>query len=167
MPGFDGGPQEDPDWQEAVEPPAPVVQKFDFEQIDVKLYLAMKEVLFFAKNMADKLGYDPVQSEFLRADLAMQEFELDKGPLPDWAIDRNWFRELILGAQLCTKDGRRMGNAHLLDITGDIYVCLTDAGSVFRLNESEVNNAFWIGEWRSDPERIIKDFDRYGHFAEK
>ena len=66
-----------------------------------------------------------------------------------------------------------MGNAHIVKqefrgkgeiIDSIVYVCITDAGSTFTMSAEEIHNAFWIGEFLSTPERIIKDFDREGHF---
>lgn len=173
MPAIDGGPQEDPNWMvEAVE--AIAEKKFDFENIDVKLYLALRALLPFAKTMADKMGYDIEQKEFFKAELALEEFELSHGPLPDWAVGRNWDYSLVPGAQLCTKDGRRTGNAHVVRTreTPDdahythLYDCLTDAGSKFTMSEPEILEAFTIGDWISDPKRVLKDFDRHGHYAD-
>ena len=81
--------------------------------------------------------------------------------------------ELVPGAQLCTKDGRRTGNAHIVKTTalmyglvGEslVYECLTDAGSKFTFTEVELLEAFRIGDWISDPERVLRDFDRNGEF---
>ena len=174
MPNIDGGPQEDPNWMvEAVE--AIAEKKFDFENIDVKLYLALRSVVEELNGFKDNLGPFAVDAEKLKnAELAMKEFEISQGPLPDWAVSKNWLHELVPGAQLCTKDGRRVGNAYIVSIylaapsaggpNNPYFVCLTDAGSTFTMSEPEVMDAFTIGDWISDPARIIKDFDRHGYF---
>ncbi|MNF11709.1 hypothetical protein D3C80_2129820 [compost metagenome] len=79
------------------------------------------------------------------------------------------------GAQLCTKDGRRIGNAHIVKVVNyldkpvdvSLYECLTDAGSKFTHTEQELLEAFTIGDWISDPARIIRDFDRNGEFRDE
>lgn len=162
--------------------------KFDFQNIDVKLYLALKAVLPHAENESEALfdlakqapadEADGIRLEAERAGervqaavLALAEFELSHGPLPEWAIGRNWSYDLQPGAQLCTKDGRRTGNAHVLrqyiknvDLTETmLYDCITDAGSYIKsMSESELTGAFYIGEWISDPKTLIARFGNHG-----
>lgn len=151
--------------------PDPIEKKFDFEHLDIKLYKALK-ALVAAVQREDRMPAGPVAD----AELAIEEFELHDGPIPEWAVARNWDYSLVAGAQLLTKDGRRTGNAHivfvdLLDSSDQIvpetrFHCLTDAGSKFVFNERELEEAFTIGDWISDPLRILKDFDRDGHFTD-
>ena len=144
--------------------------KYDFENLDVSLYLALRELMSPTFN---PLSADLQGEVEQRALNALTAYELSRGPLPEWAADWNWKRSLVGGAQLMTKDGRRMGNAHIVKqefrgkgeiIDSIVYVCITDAGSTFTMSAEEIHNAFWIGEFLSTPERIIKDFDREGHF---
>ena len=141
-------------------------EKFDFQNMDVKLYLALKKL---SANVAeDEDGY-------VEAQRAMYEFTQSFGPIPDWAVERNWDYSLVPGAQLCTKDGRRTGNAHIItkgvmhsgngEYIDNVYNCLTDAGSKFTFTEVELLEAFTIGDWISDPARVIHDFDRNGEFS--
>ena len=77
--------------------------------------------------------------------------------LPDWAERYDPSGTLELHRQLCTKDGRRLGNAFITKIgmTMSIadfkpepcYTVLTDAGSKVRMIESEIRDAFYIGEY--------------------
>lgn len=77
--------------------------------------------------------------------------------LPDWAERYDPSGTLELHRQLCTKDGRRLGNAFIIKIgmTMSIadfkpepcYTVLTDAGSKVRMTESEIRDAFYIGEY--------------------
>lgn len=147
--------------------PAPD-EKFDFQNMDVKLYLALKAVLTPCKTQNAALDIEK------QAKRAMYEFEQSFGPIPDWAVARNFGYELVPGAQLCTRDGRRTGNAHIVFATVPptqadpvYYHCLTDAGSKFVFNAQELEACFTIGDWISDPARIIKDFDRNGEFQEQ
>jgi hypothetical protein len=142
--------------------------KFDFQNMDIKLYLALKRLLAAEPRGVEKALTDA-------ANLAIQEFELSHGPLPDWAVGRNWGYELIPGAQLCTKDGRRTGNAHIIRhgegiAAGPVHVptfeCLTDAGHKILHTEKEIESEFYIGDWISDPKEVVKKFDRQGHFKD-
>lgn len=177
MPSINGGDQMKDDYTpESGFHKVELEKKFDFENIDVKLYLALRALLPFAKTMADKMGYDTEQKEFIQSALAITEFEQSHGPLPDWAVGRNWDYSLVPGAQLCTKDGRRTGNAHIITkgvmhsgngvYINNVYNCLTDVGSKFTFTEVELLAAFTIGDWISDPKRVLKDFDRHGHYAD-
>lgn len=152
-------------------------EKFDFQNMDIKLYLALKAVMTPCDTQAVAVKNEK------EARRAIYEFEQSFGPIPDWAVARNFGYELVAGAQLCTRDGRKTGNAHIVSIEqkdfphlahnqnpyGEItvYNCLTDAGSKFVFTEQELNTCFTIGDWISDPARIIKDFDRNGEFKEQ
>lgn len=135
--------------------------KFDFQNIDVKLYLALKACAECLGNV----------HEHEQAVLALAEFELSHGPLPDWAIGRNWAYELVPGAQLMTKDGRITGNAHVLRLTErsgisyreTLYDCITDAGSYMSsMSEREIEHQYWIGDFISDPKTLIARFGTHG-----
>ena len=150
-------------------------EKFDFQNMDVKLYLALKkltqEYQALDADVSGTLNWEAVRV----AELTMTEFEQSLGPIPDWAVSRNWAYALVEGAQLLTKDGRRTGNAHIItkgvmhsgngEYIDNVYNCLTDAGSKFTFTEVELLEAFSVGDWISDPARILKDFDRNGEFA--
>lgn len=88
--------------------------------------------------------------------------EREFGPLPSWAVRHNKSKELVPGAQLCTRDGRKTGNAHLmsLDPTTGIWCILTDAGSHLRCTANEVNELFFVGDFVSDPEEVEARFGR-------
>lgn len=157
----------------------PVI-KFDFEHVDVDLYIALRELTKDVSSGWESGDWGKPSAETVRmltqANYALNQFELSRGPLPDWTIGWNYKRSLVPGAQLMTKDGRRMGNAHIVKtefkgkgeiMDSIVYHCLTDAGSCFVLNGDELHSAFWVGEFISDPDRIIADFDRHGHFVEE
>lgn len=81
-------------------------------------------------------------------------------PLPDWAIEYNVNREVVLGAQLCTKDGRVMGNAVIYDVNKVkartdkdctfLYSIITDRGNTFKLFADEITECFWVGGYIMD-----------------
>lgn len=76
--------------------------------------------------------------------------------LPDWAKGLNITDELVEGLQLYTKDGRRTGNAHIVEvdlnhtyvntgITVDLYTIITDAGNYICMTTEELHSAFYLG----------------------
>lgn len=80
--------------------------------------------------------------------------------LPEWAERYDPSGTLELHRQLCTKDGRRLGNAFITKIGFTLasiadfkpepcYMVLTDAGSEVRMIESEIHEYFYIGEYIS------------------
>lgn len=80
--------------------------------------------------------------------------------LPEWADRYDPSGTLELHRQLCTKDGRRLGNAFITKIGFTLasiadfkpeacYTVLTDAGSEIRMIESEIHEYFYIGEYIS------------------
>ena len=152
-------------------------EKFDFQNMDVKLYLALRSIMNGYVSLCEDAGGRDIESttEYKNTMRVLYEFEQSFGPIPDWAVDRNWDYSLVPGAQLCTKDGRRCGNAHIVKVakakpegpTRDLFACLTDAGSQFTMSEPEILEAFTIGDWISDPARVIKDFDRNGEFRDE
>lgn len=88
--------------------------------------------------------------------------------LPEWAIGKT-SGEYVLGAQLCTRDGRRTGNAHIVgfdgvngltlnDVTYVIYIVLTDAGNVIKLIRPELESMFYPPQWVSDVNTVIRKF---------
>lgn len=79
--------------------------------------------------------------------------KIDEYPLPEWAEDYNRNFDLVLRAQLCTKDGRRTGNARVVEIIDDhplfpkdrIYKVRTDVGTELNIVKSEVHEMFHVG----------------------
>jgi len=85
--------------------------------------------------------------------------------IPEWAIAEA--TELLeVGCDLPTKDGRRTGNAHILDIgysrhTGDLlYLIITDAGNTFNMDAAEVKERFHPPKYVSSVENILINFNR-------
>lgn len=74
--------------------------------------------------------------------------------LPPWAIGVT--NEPVVGAQLCTRDGRRVGNAVVVgpkvsEYGFEFLTVLTDAGNMMKLTESEISELFWPPHWLMDP----------------
>lgn len=77
-------------------------------------------------------------------------------PMPEWASGLNKKQELDLKTQLCTKDGRKTGNARIVMVTRQkgekpTYTAITDRGNLMNLSEEEIHELFWIGPY------ILKD----------
>ncbi|BFM16247.1 hypothetical protein R50073_24300 [Maricurvus nonylphenolicus] len=70
-------------------------------------------------------------------------------PMPPWAVGL-CESYMEVGAQLCTRDGRRMGNAFVSSVEAGVATCITDMGNVFRFTESELESAFYPPEWKMD-----------------
>ena len=100
--------------------------------------------------------------------------EFYEGPLPPWAIGYAK-GELVLGAQLPTRDGRCCGNGHIIkdepceytpwgmedapeDSPHRLYTVMTDAGSIMQMNKTEVRDQFYPPVWVSDVEDVIRKF---------
>lgn len=83
------------------------------------------------------------------------DHEMAESPLPEWAESYNEHHELKERAQLCTKDGRRCGNARVLRLvtkeqcgmTNDYWLVRTDVGTTMHLLVAEVNEMFHIGHY--------------------
>lgn len=106
-----------------------------------------------------------VVDDLIPEDGPMTEEEMHHGPLPPWAIGYAK-GEYVLGAQLPTRDGRRCGNAHIIDQSVEpvhgqtVFQILTDAGSDMRLLASEIYELFYPPVWVSDVGEVIRKFGR-------
>ena len=75
--------------------------------------------------------------------------------IPDWACDISDGTYRQLGAQLCTRDGRRVGNAFVVGIhsnelsPGDepMTTIRTDMGNEVVMNTSELMGCFYPPKW--------------------
>jgi len=91
-------------------------------------------------------------------------------PLPEWAIGEAK-GELALGAQLCTRDGRSMGNAYIIEVLENphknrqgvhneeyIYCVVTDAGTRLRLYPLEIAEIFYPPAYVGLVKEILRKF---------
>lgn len=79
--------------------------------------------------------------------------------IPDWAIKAS--SELQLGSQLCTRDGRIVGNAHIIEWCPPgipYHRVLTDAGTKLNLTEREIGELFYPPRWVSDVNEVKRKF---------
>lgn len=86
--------------------------------------------------------------------------------MPAWATGHTK-GGLVLGAHLPTRDGRRIGNAHIINIgpgprgtTKLLFTVLTDAGKRIKLNQREVFELFHSPQWVSDLNDVMTNFSR-------
>ena len=83
-------------------------------------------------------------------------------PAPSWAI--GLAEGVEVGAQLPTKDGRRVGNSHVVGyshvsyrgITEWVWHIVTDAGNTMKLTHAEVEELFHPPTYVSDLETLIQ-----------
>jgi len=83
-------------------------------------------------------------------------------PLPHWAIGYSR-GEYVIGSHLQTRDGRRTGNAHIIEVSlnpelGDLYRCLTDAGNEMTLTEQSLRDQFYPPCWVADVDEVKRKF---------
>lgn len=82
-------------------------------------------------------------------ELVFQRGVLEYPQLPEWAIGFAKGNYKTLGAQLCTRDGRKMGNAFIMSID-DNYHVMTDMGNVLVLTENEIKELFYPPKYYMD-----------------
>ena len=73
-------------------------------------------------------------------------------PLPSWAIGKLDGEYMTAGAGMATRDGRRMGNAFVYELTehpelGTLATVITDMGSTFKMTECELREVFYPPIW--------------------
>lgn len=112
------------------------------------LYLALKNLL--ARLVDEGIGW-PAHSVMTaatrEANKALDQFELELGPLPDWATAHNIAQEPVLYAQLFTRNPRRNGNAMIYHAGQEVFGVITDMGNTMALNASELYQLFEIGDY--------------------
>lgn len=84
--------------------------------------------------------------------------------LPSWASRLAKHGELVIGTQLPTRDGRKVGNAWVVDtncgVNNDSFKVLTDAGSSFVMNEVEIFHVFHLPKYVGRIGEIMVRFGR-------
>jgi hypothetical protein len=85
--------------------------------------------------------------------------------LPIWAIRNPDPTCLEIGGNLPTRDGRRTGNAYIINIIegasydkSPLHIVLTDAGNTLKLTKGEVEELFWPSTWISTVREIMAKF---------
>lgn len=127
----------------------------ELNPVEVGLYLALRDVV--SKSPPTAMALNKARGQ-------LAQFELNLGPLPNWAEDFNLTYDLKVGTQLLTKDGRRVGNAWIWKTEpGDVhelFKIVTDAGANMTLTGVEVHELFYIGVYLCTIERIVQFCDR-------
>lgn len=140
----------------------------ELNPVDARLYVALYKLLDYTETLENALDNEG-SAYTMRADLsaearaAMIEYETWLGPIPEWASGWNHDRQVKLGAQLYTKNGAQIGNAHVVDIDvglGVYITVLTDAGNYCQFTNGEVDSMFTVGKFISTVESIKQRFDR-------
>lgn len=89
--------------------------------------------------------------------------------IPEWAIGLS-HGVLQPGCQLCTKDGRKVGNGFVMSIDdtlfGEMYTVLTDAGNSLVLTLEELDDCYYVGNYVCSLDRIHSEFDRFNYFGD-
>jgi hypothetical protein len=73
-------------------------------------------------------------------------------PLPPWALRLSDGNYMEVGAQLATRNGRKIGNAVVSSIADNIATVTTDRGSIVRLYPSELAEMFYPPRYIMDPD---------------
>jgi hypothetical protein len=91
--------------------------------------------------------------------------------LPQWAIRKAMPGILEVGCHLPTRDGRVMGNAHIVEITAGLmgrgrpyYTVVTDAGTTVVMNSTEINDTFWPPRYISGVGEVRRKVNLDGEF---
>lgn len=77
--------------------------------------------------------------------------------MPNWAVKESDGNYMEVGAQLATRDGRRIGNAYVNEIAPhDVFVrvaiIISDIGNVVTLTEREMEELFYPPAYIMDVE---------------
>jgi len=140
----------------------------EINPVDARLYVALHNLKEYVETLENALDNEGAPYT-MRADLsaaateAMIEYELWLGPIPDWASGWNHDRQVKIGAQLYTKNGAQIGNAHVVDIDvglGVYITILTDAGNYCEFTNGDIDSMFTVGKFISTVESIKQRFDR-------
>jgi len=88
----------------------------------------------------------------------------DSFPLPGWAERRSNGDYMEIGAQLATRDGRRLGNAYVDRLEHHpelrkLAVAITDMGTVLRMTFRELQECFYLPAYvmRVDEARLRRN----------
>lgn len=122
-------------------------------QTDRRLYLALHAA--YQRLIPQNAMQDELVAEIYGA---LEQFESEMGPLPDWASAHNIAQEPVLFAQLYTKNGRQRGNGMIYHsgVSGDTFGVITDMGNTSILNREELLGIYEIGDFILTEEGYLK-----------
>lgn len=121
-------------------------------QTDKQLYLALSHLYHVIADheVIEHLPHitaGQVSLTHNEAKAALDQYELELGPLPEWASAHNITGEPVLFAQLYTKDGRKRGNGMIYHVAGSTYGIITDMGNTSVLTREEVLGIYEVGDF--------------------
>ena len=99
---------------------------------------------------------------------AMDQFELELGPLPHWASAHHITGEPVLYAQLYTRNPRACGNGLIYHIgdSGDTFGIITDIGNTMIVNREEMDQYFEIGDFIMNEDAYMKRYRQRDDYVE-
>jgi len=82
-------------------------------------------------------------------------------PIPNWAVGLSEGNYMEAGAQLCTRDGKKTGNAYVHKITehkklGQLATVVTDVGNIMQLTLPELVNMFYPPQYVMAPNEAAR-----------
>lgn len=137
-----------------------------YHELAGNMYLAIRKLLGYSSLITE-----PKTRMQLMHLLTTYEAKGD-GPMPEYAVGLNLSGNPVVGSQLYTRDGRHVGNAHVVSIKYvedptdisdvplgiSIFQCVTDAGNRLELTREEINSLFHISTLVADPLEVLKRF---------
>lgn len=99
--------------------------------------------------------------------MSMDDFNVGDYSVPEWDFRKSDGNYMEVGAQLCTRDGRRIGNARVVEIDnsdwalghfnpGPLVTVVSDFDSRFEFNEAELKSYFYPPKFVMKVEEGIK-----------
>ena len=139
-----------------------------YHELAGNMYLAIRKLLGYSSLITD------TKTRMQLTQLLTNYEVLGDGPMPEYAVGLNLSGNAVVGSQLHTRDGRRVGNAYVVGIeyvddptdTSDvsigmpIFLCVTDAGNRLKLTVEEVDSLFYISNLVADPLEVLKRFPK-------
>ena len=139
-----------------------------YHELAGNMYLAIRKLLGYSSLITD------TRTRMQLTQLLTNYEVLGDGPMPEYAVGLNLSGNAVVGSQLHTRDGRRVGNAYVVGIeyrddptdTSDvsigmpIFLCVTDAGNRLKLTVEEIDFLFYISNLVADPLEVLKRFTK-------
>lgn len=124
---------------------------------DDDMVLVSKQIAVASTDPAVRIEGSPEQ--LMPSSTSWESYHPSPGFLPFWA-ERKAYGQLDRGAQLCTRDGRRIGNAWLMgsrkmeEPARTVYMIYTDIGTKLLLSDREIGELFYPPSWIGNQEAL-------------
>ena len=139
-----------------------------YHELAGNMYLAIRKLLGYSSFITES------KTRMQLMQLMTSYEAMGDGPMPEYAVGLNLSGNAVVGSQLHTRDGRRVGNAYVVGIeymvdptdTSDapisipIFLCVTDAGNRLKLTAEEIDFLFYISNLVADPLEVLKRFPK-------